>query len=96
MLGILAARPLRAYAGFEMRRTAGRAEFIAVRLVQRDACMWAERTGPDGSGRLAPLLTSDAFVFLPAGMGDVGQGDRLQVFPFMPCAIKPGLEADCG
>jgi molybdopterin molybdotransferase len=96
MAGTPAARPRRAYAGFDMRRKAGRAEFIAVRLVQQDACLWAERTGPDGSGRLAPLLTADTFVFLPAGTGDVGQGDRLQVVPFLPCAIKPGVEADCG
>jgi len=96
MAGTPATKPLRAYAGFDMRRKMGRAEFIAVRLLQRVACLWAERTGSDGSGRLAPLLTSDAFVFLPAGMGDVGQGDRLQVLPFMPCAIKPGLEADRG
>jgi hypothetical protein len=33
-------------------------------------------------------LTSDALVFLPAGMGDVGQGDRLQVALFMPSAIN--------
>lgn len=96
MTGSSPAKPLGAYAGFDMRRKAGRSEFIAVRLVQRDACLWAERTGQDGSGRLAPLVTSDAFVFLPAGMGDVGRGDRLQVVPFMPCAIKPGAEADCG
>jgi len=61
--------------------------------VQRDACMWSQRTGPDGSGRLAPLLSSDAFAFLPAGTGDVGRGDRLQVVPFMPCPIKHGLES---
>jgi molybdopterin molybdotransferase len=95
MTGTSTAKPLRAYAGFDMRRRTGRAEFIAVRLVQRGAYMWAERTGLDGSGRLAPLLTSDGFVFLPAGMGDVGQGDRLKVAPFIPCAFKSGLEADC-
>lgn len=94
MAGGPTARPLRAYAGFDMRRKAGRAEFIPVRLVQRDACMWAQRAGPDGSGRLAPLLLSDAFAFLPAGTGDVGRGDKLQVMPFMPCAIKPGLESN--
>ena len=51
---------------------------------------WLRQAGATGS------RPADAFVFLPAGMGDVGQGDRLQVFPFMPCAIEPGLEADCG
>jgi molybdopterin molybdotransferase len=71
MAGIAAAKLLSASAGFDMRRKAGRAEFIVVGLVQRDACMWAERTGPDGSGRLAPLLTANGFVFLPAGRGDV-------------------------
>jgi hypothetical protein len=32
---------------------------------------------------------------LPAGRCDVAEGDRIQVVPFMPCAIKPGLEVDC-
>jgi molybdopterin molybdotransferase len=94
MAGTAATGPLGAYTGFDMHRKAGRAEFIAVRLVQRDACMRAERTGPDGSGRLAPLLTSDGFVSLPASMEDVGQGDRLQVVPFMPYAIKLGLDGN--
>ncbi len=94
MAGTSAAGPLRAFAGFDMRRKTGRAEFIAVRLVQRDASVWAERAGPDGSGRLAPLLTSDGFVFLPAGTGDVGAGDKLAAHPFVPCAIKPGLGAN--
>ncbi|MDQ2762423.1 MAG: hypothetical protein M3Y22_02675 [Pseudomonadota bacterium] len=92
MAGTAAARRLRAYAGFDMRRKAGRAEFIAVRLAQRDACVWAERIGPGGSERLTPLLTSDGLVFLPGGTGDVGKGDRLQVVPIMPYAIKPGPE----
>jgi molybdopterin molybdotransferase len=87
--GTAAARPLRAYAGFNMRRKAKRAEFIAVRLVQRAACVWAQRTGPNASGRLAPLLTADGFVFLLASTGDVGRGDRLEAHPFIPCTIKP-------
>jgi hypothetical protein len=44
--------------------------------------------------RLEPLLTSGGFVFLPAGTGDVGQDDRLQVVPFTQRIIKHGLEAN--
>ena len=90
MAGTPAVRPLRAYAGFDMRRKAGRAEFIPVRLVQKEACIWAERTGPDGSGRLAPLLMSTGFAFLPAEGGDVRHDQMLDIIPFTPTAIEPG------
>jgi molybdopterin molybdotransferase len=84
MTGTPAAGPLRAHAGFEMRRKAGRAEFIPVRLVQRDACVWAERVGSDGSGRLAALLSANGFAFLFAGMGDIFTGEMLSHRAFHP------------
>jgi hypothetical protein len=47
MTGGAPPRPLRAYAGFDMRRKAGRAEFIPVGLVESGAGLWAEQTGPE-------------------------------------------------
>ncbi|SHJ90541.1 molybdopterin molybdotransferase [Roseomonas rosea] len=75
--GTLAAR-----AGFGMRRKTGRAEFVPVGLSLRGTDLWAERTGPDGSGRLAPLLHADGLGFLPAGQDAIEPGDPLEVLPF--------------
>ncbi len=71
-----------ARAGFDIDRKPGRTEFIPIRLFQRGACFWAERTGPDGSGRLAPLLEATGFAFLTAETGDVRHGDEIEVIPF--------------
>jgi molybdopterin molybdotransferase len=87
MTGATVSAALLGYAGFDMRREPGRAEFIPVRLCQRDACLWAERTGPDGSGRLAPLLDAGGFVFLPTGIGAVRRGDGVDVIPFPHASI---------
>lgn len=83
--------PLRGHAGFDLHRRPGRAEFIATRLTQRGACIWAERAGPDGSGRLAPLLVATGFAFLPASTTDVRQGDLLPILPFMPNGMPGGI-----
>ncbi|WP_433994415.1 hypothetical protein [Bradyrhizobium canariense] len=66
MTGTAAPATVCARAGFDMCRKPGRTEFIPVRLHQRGASCWAERTGPDGSGRLAPLLESTGLAFLPS------------------------------
>src|SRR5271166_5730203 len=67
----------------------GRAEFIPVALRQSDSCLWPERSGPDGSGRLSPLRTSTGFAFLPAADGDVRRGRELAVIPFTQTGIAP-------
>ena len=54
----------------------------------KSATAGEHQTRPNGSGRLARPLTSGAFVFLPACMGDGGHGNRLRVVPFMPCTIQ--------
>lgn len=77
-----AVKSLRAYADFDLRRKAGRAEFIPVRLVQRDACVWAERAGPDGPGRLAPLLRASGFAHIHASEMHVHAGHAIDVIPF--------------
>jgi molybdopterin molybdotransferase len=77
----------RAYAGFHMCRKAGRAEFVPVHLHQKGACLWAERTGPDGSGRLAPLLGATGLAFVPAWTGAVRYSDEIEVVPFEPSMI---------
>lgn len=82
MTGLPLPGALRALAGFDMRRKPGRAEFIPVQLRQSGACVWADRTGPDGSGRLAPLLAATGLAFLPGDTGDVRRGDMLAVLPF--------------
>jgi molybdopterin molybdotransferase len=53
MDGAGAPAPIHARAGFEMRRKSGRTEFVSVCRHQRNACIWAERGGLDGSARLA-------------------------------------------
>lgn len=80
-----------AAAGFAMHRKPGRAEFIPVALRQHGALLRAERTGPDGAARLAPLLGAGGLAFLPAERDEVRPGDLLEVLPFLPTAL-PGQE----
>ena len=74
--------PLHAKAAFDLRRKAGRTEFLPVRLRLQDAGLHAERAGPDGSGRLSPLLAADALAVLPAGQRGLEPGERIEVLPF--------------
>jgi molybdopterin molybdotransferase len=90
MTGTPAKRPFQANAAFDSRRKPGCAEFIPVRITRRNEYVWAERTGPDGSGRLAPLLTATGFAFLPAEGEDIRHGQMLDIIPFIPTAIEPG------
>jgi molybdopterin molybdotransferase len=92
MGGAGAPAPIHARAGFEMRRKSGRTEFVPVCLRQRNACIWAERGGLDGSARLAVLLQASGFVVLSEEDTDVRHGDLLCVFPFLPSDIEPGGE----
>jgi molybdopterin molybdotransferase len=78
---------LRAHAGFDIRRKPGRTELIPVRLRQHDACLWAERSGPDGSGRLSPILAATGFAVLSAEDADVRRGTILEIMPFVPGAL---------
>ncbi|HWX51090.1 MAG TPA: gephyrin-like molybdotransferase Glp [Roseomonas sp.] len=82
MAGRAAPPPVKAKAGFELRRKAGRAEFVPVRLHARHACLRAARTGPDGSGRLSPLLAADGLAYFPAEQQDIRLGDLVEVLPF--------------
>ncbi len=75
-----------------MRRKSGRTEFVPVCLRQRNACIWAERGGPDGSARLAVLLQASGFAVLSEEDTDVRRGDLLCVFPFLPSDIEPAGE----
>lgn len=81
-----------ACAAFDMCRKPGRAEFIPIRLHRRGACVWADRTGPDGSGRLAPLLEATGFMFLSAGSGAICHGDEIEVISFQPGVIASRWE----
>lgn len=88
MTGSPPADVLRAHAGFDLRRKPGRAELIPIRLRQHDACLWAERAGPDGSGRLAPLLEATGFAILSAQDADVRRGAMLEIMPFSPMIMQ--------
>ena len=92
MSGTPPTAPLRVHAGFDIWRKPGRTEFVPVCLRQRETGLWAERTGPDGSGRLAPLLAATGFAVLPAEACDIRRGSMLEVVPFLPCAIERSLE----
>jgi molybdopterin molybdotransferase len=89
MMGAVLSDPLLAHAGFDMFRRPGRSEFVLVRLRQRRACVWADRTGPDGSGRLIPLLEASAFAFCPADQGEIHHGAEIRVIPLMSGPIVP-------
>ncbi|MBB5695286.1 molybdopterin molybdotransferase MoeA [Muricoccus pecuniae] len=91
MTGAAEPAGLAALAGFAMARKPGRAEFIPVSLHRRGACLRAERAGPDGAGRLAPLLLAQGLAFLPAGRDEIRPGDELEILPF-PSAF-PGEAA---
>jgi molybdopterin molybdotransferase len=84
MTGTAMPRPLQALAAFEMSRNPGRSEFIPVRLIQKDTRLWAERAGPDGSGRLAPLLRAAGLAHVPADATHVRAGRPVDVIPFDP------------
>jgi molybdopterin molybdotransferase len=79
--------PLRVRAGFALRRRPGRTEFIAVRLAQHGACLRAERAGPEGSGRLAPLLRADGLALIAPSLTALRHGDTIEVHPFLPGGI---------
>lgn len=83
MTGLPPAPVLRAHAGFTLRRKPGRTEFIPVRIRQHEACLWADRVGPDGSGRLAPLLEATGFAVLAAQDADTRHGSLIDVLPLL-------------
>jgi molybdopterin molybdotransferase len=82
MTGTVVPPPVRALATFDMARKPGRSEFIPVRLVQKEACLWAEWAGPDGSGRLSPLLAACGLAYVPADEIRVQAGRPLDVMTF--------------
>lgn len=73
---------MRAQASFDMQRKPGRTEFIPVRLHRRHDSLWAERAGPDGSGRLAPLLQATGLAMLPENSIGIEHATLLDVLPF--------------
>lgn len=91
MVGMQDTPRLQARAAFDVRRKPGRTEFIPARLRQAEACLWAERTGPDGSGRFAPLLEASGLAVLSAQDADIRHGDILAVIPFSPRTMTGGV-----
>ena len=87
MCGAAPPAMLRAQASFSLRRQPGRTEFLLIRLHQRGATLCAERTGLDGSGRLAPLLPATGFAVLAEDAAHIELGTLLDVLPFFPGAI---------
>ncbi|GGF43368.1 molybdopterin molybdenumtransferase [Aliidongia dinghuensis] len=83
MSGATPQQPLVAHAAFSLDRKAGRSEFLLARLRQRGASLWAERVGPDGSGRLRPLLDADGFCCLPEDQATVREAEPIRFIPFL-------------
>ncbi|MDA8247762.1 MAG: molybdopterin molybdotransferase MoeA [Rhodospirillales bacterium] len=83
MAGCDVPRPVTVRTGFALRRKPGRTEFIPVRLTVCDGCLRVERTGPDGSGRLLPLLAATGFALIPEDVAVVQERDLLAVLPFV-------------
>lgn len=83
MTGLPAAPAVRAQAGFTLRRKPGRTEFIPIRIRQHEACLWAERVGPDGSGRLAPLLEATGLAVLAAEDAEIRHGSLIEILPLL-------------
>ncbi|MFC7610772.1 molybdopterin molybdotransferase MoeA [Teichococcus aestuarii] len=81
MAGTPAPRPVVSRAGFALRRRPGRAEFLPVRLHSRDGVLEAARTGPDGSGRLSPLLGASGRPSWRPGCRSSGRGMRWTCCP---------------
>lgn len=79
--------PLRARADFRLSRKPGRTEFIPVRLTERAGVLWASRAGPEGSGRLAPMLHAHGLAMLTASLGELREEDLLDVHCFLPCGM---------
>jgi len=93
MLGVAPLPPMRAMAAFDLHRNAGRTEFLPVQLNQSTHGPWAERAGPDGSGRLAPLLRASGFAVLNAEVHAVQRGTSLQIIPFT--SHRAGIDGLC-
>ncbi len=96
MTGTAPAATIRAHASFDMHRKPGRTEFVPVSLHQQDASVWAARVGPDGSGRLGPLLAATGFAVLSAQDADIHHGAMLDILPFMPSAAETSREMSYG
>lgn len=82
MVGSSPPSSLQARAAFDINHKPERAEFIPVHLRERDAAIWAERAGPDGSGRLAPLLDATGLAFIAAHRDRIGHGSLIEALPF--------------
>jgi molybdopterin molybdotransferase len=60
--------------------TAGREDYLRVRLIDQDGELWAEPLGARLSA-LSGLLTADALVILPADAEALAEGSRVAVLP---------------
>ncbi|WP_420405784.1 gephyrin-like molybdotransferase Glp [Nisaea sp.] len=76
--------PGRAVAGFSMRKKAGRAEFVAVRLAGYDnsGLQVVEAQRNTSSATLFPLASADGIAVIPAETTKVAPGDRLALRHF--------------
>jgi molybdopterin molybdotransferase len=69
-------------AGFEMRKKAGRAEFVRVHLVRDENRLVAHRFKTEGAGILSSLVQTDGLVRLPLDLTSVRTGDQLDFVAF--------------
>ncbi|CAH1690661.1 Molybdopterin molybdenumtransferase [Hyphomicrobiales bacterium] len=82
MLGCPAKAPFMAEAAFARGiRSADRTELLPVRLCNRNGRLVAERVGPEGSHRLAPIAAADAMAIIPAPR-PLDPGTLVEILPF--------------
>jgi molybdopterin molybdotransferase len=69
-------------AGFSMKKKAGRAEFVRVRIEMKDGQPIAKRFAIEGAGILSSLVHTDGLVRLPLDLTSVAEGDKLEFIAF--------------
>ncbi len=68
-----------AYSDQEIRKQAGRTEFLRTRVQFIDGAYHAVLTGPQGSGILTSMVQADGLMILPEECGGVKPGDMVNV-----------------
>jgi molybdopterin molybdotransferase len=72
-------KPISAVCDQDIRKQAGRTEFLRTKVEWREGAYHAMLTGPQGSGILTSMVQADGLMILPEECGGVKQGDMVQV-----------------
>lgn len=82
LLGEAPTRPSTAELRFTCLRKADRTELVPVCLQVEQGRLTARRSGPDGSHRIMPMVSSDAIVIVPGAPQPAEPGTLVEVLPF--------------